>query len=177
MSLLKQFSIQFANLKSGTYDFEFDVNEKFFENFKESEITNGKLNTTIELQREASMLILNFDIKGIVKLTCDRCLDDFDQKIETRNQLIIKFGLETKEETDEIIIIPESDHTLNVAQYIYEFIHLALPTKRIHPEDKNGKSLCNKEIIKKLEQHKAIEDSKEEEIDSRWEELKNIKFN
>ena len=31
-------------------------------------------------------------------------------------QLIFKFGLETKEETDEIIIIPESDHTLNIAQ-------------------------------------------------------------
>ena len=174
---MKQFSIQFANLKSGTYDFEFAINEKFFENFEESEITHGKLKTTIELQREARMLILNFDIKGIVKLTCDRCLDDFDQKIETKNQLIFKFGSETKEETDEIIIIPESDNTLYIAQYIYEFIHLALPTKRIHPKDKNGKSLCNKEILKKLEQHKAIEDSKEEEIDPRWEGLKNIKFN
>ena len=174
---MKQFSIQFANLKSGSYDFEFDVNEKFFENFEESEITHGKLKATIALQRETRMLILNFHIKGKVKLVCDRCLDDFDYKIETKNQLIFKFGLETKEETDEIIIIPESDRTLNIAQYIYEFIHLALPTKRIHPEDKNGISSCNKEIKKKLEQHKAIEVSKEDEIDPRWEELKNIKFN
>jgi uncharacterized metal-binding protein YceD (DUF177 family) len=173
---LKQFTIQFASLEPGSYDFKFSIDNAFFEKFSESEITQGKLNVLIELQRQARMLILNFKITGIVRLTCDRCLDDFNQNIETEKRLIVKFGTETKEETDEIMTIPESEYSINVAQFIYEFIHLDLPTKRVHPDDEKGVSHCNKEIINKLEEYKNT-DNIIEEVDPRWESLKKIKFN
>lgn len=176
MSFLKQFTIQFASLEPGSYDFNFSIDNKFFEKFSESEITQGKLNALIELQKQARMLIINFKINGIVRLTCDRCLDEFDQNIETEKRLIVKFGTETKEETDEIMTIPESEHSINVAQFIYEFIHLDLPTKRVHPDDEKGISHCNKEIINKLEEYKNT-DNAIEEVDPRWESLKKIKFN
>ena len=30
------------------------------------------------------------------------------------------------------------EHELDIKQYLYEFIHLALPIQRVHPEDKDG---------------------------------------
>ena len=176
MSFLKQFAINFANLNPEEYSFEFIIDERFFEIFDESEVKKGRLNAQILLQKHANMLSFNFIIKGKVNLICDRCLDNFDFDLNTENRLIVKFSSVRKEESDEIITIPESDKEINIAQYVYEFIHLALPSKRVHPIDKNGKTLCNKEIITKLEEHKNNK-STDDETDPRWEVLKKIKFN
>ena len=172
MSFLKQFSIQFASLKPGSYNFKFAVDEKFFEKFNESETKKGKVSIQIEFQKQARMLILNFKLKGRVELVCDRCLENFEYNLKSEERLIVKFGNEREEETDEIIIIQESDHEINVAHYIYEFIHLAFPTKRVHPDEK----FCNREIISKLEKLKS-KNNIEDEADPRWEALKKIKFN
>jgi len=174
VDFFKQFLIPFSNLKVGTYPFEFEINNSFFDYFETSEIKNGRLNVSINFEKQSRMLILIFKISGNVRLICDRCLDEFDQNIQTEKKLIVKLGTEEKEETDEIISIPNSEHAINVAQYIYEFIHLALPTKRVHPTKENGESLCNAEVLKKLKEHQI---NIVEEIDPRWESLKNIKLN
>lgn len=176
MGFLDQFSIQFSGLKAGLYYFEFFIDDKFFKNFSESEIRQGKVNVKIELQKQVRMFVLDFNLKGTVNLTCDRCLDDFDFDINTSNKLVVKIGTKKIEETDEIIIIPEEEHEINVAQFIYEYIHLALPVKRTHPDDENGFSFCNKEIIKKLKEHKSDE-KKSNKTDPRWETLKKLRLN
>jgi uncharacterized protein len=177
VSFLKQYSIQFASLKPGNYTFEFVVNDKFFENFDESEIKKGHVKILVDLEKEVRMLIFNFNIEGTVKLICDRCLDEYDQSINSEERLIVKLGSEKKEETEEIIIIPEADHSISLAQFFYEYIHLALPVKKVHPSDNKGKSLCNKEVIKKLKEHEKKESNGPEKPDPRWDALKKIKFN
>ena len=81
----------------------------------------------------------------------DRCLGEFDQPVENHARVIIKFG-EEEEESDEIIVIPESETQINVAQLIYEFIALAVPIRHVHPDDENGNSTCDPNMIKKLEE-------------------------
>ena len=176
LSFLNQYTIQFASLNLGTYSFEFEITDKFFENFEESEIKKAKVNVQIDFEKQSRLMILDFNLKGFVNVMCDRCLIDFDFAIESTQRLIVKFGPEKKEETDEIITIPESDHEINVAQFIYEYVHLSLPPKRVHPENEKGESLCDPEIIKKLEAFKGKENEKQEG-DPRWEALKKIKFN
>jgi uncharacterized protein len=41
----------------------------------------------------------------------------------------------------------------------------------VHPEDKNGKSTCDPEMLEKLRKHVVIIDS---EADPRWNELKKL---
>jgi uncharacterized metal-binding protein YceD (DUF177 family) len=48
---------------------------------------------------------------------------------------------------------------------------LALPIKRVHPLDKNGKSMCDPAMLKELEEL-IIEEEKEN--DPRWDELKKL---
>ncbi len=176
MSFLNQFAIKFASLTPGTYTFDFEISDKFFENFEASEIQKARVDVVVEMEKQSRMLVLDFNVKGFVNVMCDRCLVDFDFPIESTQRLIVKYGPEKKEETDEIITIPESDHEINVAQFIYEYIHLALPPKRVHPDNEKGESLCDAEIIKKLEALKSKE-SEKQDSDPRWEALKQIKFN
>ncbi len=111
------------------------------------------------------MLLLKFDFKGSITVPCDRCLDSVEIAVEGEEKLIVKFGNEEYDETEEIVVIPIHEHEINVAVYIYEFINLNLPKKRVHPED-----LCNQEVIERL---KKVE-QKKEIIDPRWSSLQDI---
>ncbi len=93
---------------------------------------------------------LNFSIVGVVFVPCDRCLDDIPMDVDTKNKLIVKFGKEYSEESDEIVIIPEEDGEINIAWFLYEFIILSLPAKKVHPA-----GTCNKAMSSKLNKHRA----------------------
>jgi uncharacterized metal-binding protein YceD (DUF177 family) len=121
------------------------------------------------------MMVLLFNMKGSVMLTCDRCLDEFDIPVDSQTKLIVNFGKDNSEDSEEIITISESENEINVAQFIYESIHLALPMKRVHPDDEKGNSTCNSEVMKKLQEHTS--ETSEDNDDPRWDILKKITFN
>jgi uncharacterized metal-binding protein YceD (DUF177 family) len=173
---LSTYSISFAGLSVGNHHFSFSIGDTFFENFEYSEIQKANIEIKIEFQKQSSMFVLFFEISGTVNIVCDRCLDYFDFPINGENKLIIKFGESQFEETEEILIIPEKEHQINLSQYIYEYIHLCLPLQRVHPENKEGKSECNTEVLKKLNEHSSNKNP-DEPIDDRWNALKNIKLN
>lgn len=116
------------------------------------------------------MLIFEFSITGTVEVTCDRCLELFDYPVEGNETLYVKLGDEWDEESDDVLIIPESEHEFNVSQLIYEYIMLMLPIQRIHPDDENGKSTCDPTMLEKLGTQ-----PEPQETDPRWEALAQLK--
>jgi len=104
-------------------------------------------------------------------VACSRCLDDFDYEIEGSNRLIIKYGAEYEEESDEVLILPHEQHHFDVSHLIYEYISLLIPFSCSHPESEDGNSDCNPEMLKRLEQHQT----EETQTDPRWDLLKNFK--
>jgi uncharacterized protein len=120
---------------------------------------------------------LEFKISGTVKVNCDLCTAEFDLPIEGDYKLIIKVGgSDTGNEDDDIITVAANEHELDLAQYIYEYIVLSLPIKRVHPLDKDGNSTCDKEMLEKVKNY-LIDQEKDEKSDPRWDGLKNIKLN
>jgi uncharacterized metal-binding protein YceD (DUF177 family) len=95
--------------------------------------------------------------------------------IEYDSELFVNFGDTTEEQTDEIIVLAHNEFEIDVAQYIYEFVHLSLPYKRVHPLDKKGRSTCNKEMLKKLDEYIIRENDNNN--DPRWDDLKNLMNN
>jgi uncharacterized metal-binding protein YceD (DUF177 family) len=93
-------------------------------------------------------------------------MGEMDYPVEGKERLIVKFGQEWLEESDEILIIPETESQIDISGFIYEYIVLTLPYQRIHPE---GEGLCDQEVIEKLNAHT------EQKIDPRWEALKSLK--
>jgi uncharacterized protein len=176
LDYLNQFIIPFKTLSDGNYQFDYIIDDSFFENYEMSEIQKGKINVVVTLEKTETMLTFLFHLNGTVNIMCDRCLDYFGLLIGNDFKMFVKFGKERIEQTDEILIIPESDNEINITQYIYEYINLSLPIQRIHPDDKDGYSQCNAEFLKKLKEFSKTE-KQENEVDPRWEILKNIKLN
>lgn len=173
-------------LSEGKHEFEYDLNDKFFSLIDDgtADVKRGNLKVVISLKKTSVTFELSFDIKGVVHVPCDRCLDDIDMEVDTQNRLVVKFGKEYSEESDEIVIIPEDDGAINIAWFLYEFIVLSLPAKKVHPP-----GTCNKAMSSKLNKHRAkSSDEGDDDIeegdeaidddssfsDPRWDTLKDI---
>jgi uncharacterized metal-binding protein YceD (DUF177 family) len=114
---------------------------------------------------------LEISISGTVLICCDRCLETFFFPVNWNNRVLVKFGKSLDNNDPDIISVPFDEHELDMKQYFYEFIHLAIPIKRVHPLDENGKSTCDPLMLKKLDE--LIIDE-EPENDPRWDELKKL---
>lgn len=167
---LEEFKIPFKGLSIGIHKFTYEVDHLFFEEIEYSEIKKGRIFVDLNLEKLETMLILNFLISGKVQVKCDRCLEPFKYPISGKQKLIVKFGNNFNEETDEIITIPENEHSLDIAPFIYEYTHLLLPIQCVHPENEYKKGTCNNEIIEKFNKL-----SKKNQTDPRWDVLKKLK--
>jgi len=115
------------------------------------------------------MIVLTFDLEGTVLSTCDRCLDPFQLPINDAQQLLIKYGLEEKEEA-EVAYILKGTPELNVARYVYEYICLAVPISK-YCTDSDDKD-CNEEMTQYLDSDSSTEEKANNPI---WDALKDIK--
>ena len=167
----KDFEIQFSALKLGSHQFNFDIEDSFFTMFDYSEIEKANISTSITLVQKSTLLQLDFAITGHLTLACDRCTEDYQQKINQHFELIVKFSdiLESVE-SDEILILSSNEHTLSLARYIYEFAHLSLPTKRTHQSLQE----CNPKMLEYIKQMGLTKDF-DDTIDPRWENLEQLK--
>ena len=72
-----------------------------------------------------------------------------------------------------ILILPHREHELNISQYVYEMLVLAVPQKRIHPGIEDG--TLKSEVLDRLKELQPKEKrSNKEENDPRWDELKKL---
>ena len=165
------YTIPISGLKEGHHEFDFEIDNKFFEQFEESEVKEGSLIANVGMDKRSTHLDLLIKVKGTVRVTCDRCLEEFSQPVETENRLLVKFEKTSVDIDPDILSLPPDAYELDLKQQIYEFIMLALPIKRVHPPDANGKSTCDPVMLKKLEEFIVDE---EKDNDPRWDELKKL---
>ena len=177
MKNLSDFNIKFEGLKQGTHFFEFDVDNVFFEEFDCFEYKDATIAVGLELEKQSTIMVLTFDFLGTITVACDRCLDDVEVEISGEEKLIVKFGNEEYDETEEILMLPIHEFELNVAKHIYEFMNVNMPQKRIHSE-----GLCNSTVIEKLNSvasaaNEIESENNEIDVDPRWASLQDIKLN
>ena len=168
------FTIPISGLKEGWHSYDFEINNDFFNLFEESEVIEGMLKAFVDADKRSSHIDLTIKIDGAVMIPCDRCLEVFSYPLFCENRLVVKFGKEHDETDPDIITIPVEEHELDLKQHFYEYILLALPIQRLHPDDENGNSTCDPEMIRKLNEHIL---NNENGIDPRWGELKKIMNN
>ncbi|MBQ6309687.1 MAG: DUF177 domain-containing protein [Prevotella sp.] len=171
MCSLEQFKINLKGLTAEETSLDFDLKDNYFESLDDSELKQGALHVSVSIRKATGFFELLFHTEGTVTVTCDRCLDDMSQDIETDNRLIVKFGAVNSEE-DDIITVSEDEGILDLSWIIYEFIVLAIPIKHVHAPGK-----CNPAMSQVLEELSADRSSDEESaqpIDPRWSKLAEI---
>jgi uncharacterized metal-binding protein YceD (DUF177 family) len=183
MNDLKEFDISFIGLKEGIHQFEYTIDKKFFDFFNYDDFYDSKVKVILSFLKNTTIIELDFTFTGWVEVACDVTTELFHQPIETVSHLIVKFGEEYNDVDEELLIIPFSENKINVAQYIYEEIVLAVPIKRIHPGVTDG--TLHSEVLEKLKEFEIKEDQEEEEQqeedktkenDPRWNKLKDLQI-
>jgi uncharacterized metal-binding protein YceD (DUF177 family) len=177
MNYLSQYNLPYSGLSEGKHQFDFTIDDRFFAEFEGSEVEKGMLDIGVELEKRSTHLRLTFSIKGVVELICDRCLENFGYPVESKRELLVKFSEKPVEDEAELIYLHPTDFQVEAAQYIYEFVILSLPIRRIHPVGKDGTSLCDPDMLKKLEELRHHGKTSDETEDPRWKELKKFSGN
>jgi uncharacterized metal-binding protein YceD (DUF177 family) len=176
MNKTKDYLIPFVGLKLGKHHFEYQVNNKFFEIFDYHEFQNSDIKVNLVLDKKSTMLELSFKHKGTVNVPCDMTSEDFDLPIKGKMNLIVRFGEAFNNDNEELLILPHGEFEIDVAQYMYEMIVLSVPLRRVHPGIKDG-SLKTEALTKLKElavKEKKEEKKEEENIDPRWDKLKQL---
>ncbi|WP_281541708.1 YceD family protein [Maribacter aestuarii] len=169
----KEFDIPFSGLKQGKHGFSYNIDNTFFDSFGYDEFNAVDVTVKVILNKTPTIMELDFDAAGTVNVDCDITSEPYDQPITSCSRLIVKFGDSYNDEDDEILILPHGEHQLNIAQFVYEMLVLAVPLKRVHPGIADG--TLKSEVLDRLEelQPKEKKDNKEGN-DPRWDELKKL---
>jgi len=170
---LRTYAIPFTGLKLGKHQFEFEITDSFFAEFDYSLVKKANLLCVVELEKQETLLILNFHITGQLNLNCDKCLAPYPQPLDIREQQVAKFSDEPIDEDEEIIALGKSDHEINVAGLIYEYINVAVPFITVCSSEGNT-PYCDKEMLDSLNKL-TVNNEQDEKTDPRWDALKKIK--
>ncbi len=171
MDKLIEYQIPYKGLSIGKHDYKFHATDKFFADMQAEGIQGGDLNIEFVLDKQSRFMQADIIIEGTIKLICDRCLDVFDFKIDIDYNQLFKYGDTPEDQSDDMIYLNDEDYEIDTSKLIMENIYLQIPIRKVHPEDKNGKSTCKTEQLKLIKSYE-----KRKQVDPRWEALKNIKF-
>jgi uncharacterized protein len=172
---MKAFNINIIGLSNKQHQFEYQIGDEFFRHYGNGIVSEGELEAVVTLDKRETMIEARFEIKGKVKLICDRSLDPFQRPLKLDKRVIFKFGDANEELSDEIIMIHRDSDHLELGQYIYEFIALAIPMKKLHPRYEGELDLDDESEGKIIYTSGDSGDEGDEDIDPRWEQLKKLK--
>ena len=171
MDKLRNYEVSFSGLKEGKHHFQFEIGASFFELFEtEQEFSNPNIKALVLLDKHSTFLEFCIETIGTVDLVCDISNEVFECPIKNEVKFLVKFGEEYDDSSEEVITIPQQDHSFNISQLVYENVVLSIPMKKISPK-LSEKDL---EVLEKFSP-KEIEEEKEEELDPRWEALKKLR--
>ncbi len=168
------YAVRLTGLGDGEHDFSFELDQQFFTLFDHPEVENGLVKATVILEKKPGILALHFSLQGEVEVICDRCLTPFMAPVDSVQDIYVKTGDEFRELEDNVIMINEDDHEIDVSQYLYEYVVLSLPMQKIHPSDAGGLPGCDPDMLDRLDEFAVRRSEDEQETDPRWDALKGI---
>lgn len=164
----KDLKIQFSGLKEGIHEFTFELDESFLETMGAEEIGRCKFRHQVVLEKRTNMLVVEIESQGTLQTDCDRCAEEVEIPVEGSDRFFVKFGMDPSDD-DQIEVLEEGAHTLDLQNRIYQLELLSIPLKKAHPEGE-----CDPAVLAYLQEEESDED---QEIDPRWNALKDLNKN
>jgi uncharacterized metal-binding protein YceD (DUF177 family) len=175
MDRLIQYTIPIKGLGNGIHEFEFQVDQSFFQAFEHSSIQEGAVTVKLVFEKRPELYVLNFALAGTVKTECDRCLVDIHLPISNEHQLLVKLSEEeSKEDDPDVIYIHPETPKLQIAQFIYEYIHLSIPMIKVYDCQSEEEPPCNLDMLKYLEENEEKDSDQDQGDNPIWDALKNL---
>ena len=138
----KSHIVALDSLELGAHVFDFQLDNAYFGEVENSELLSGEVKVSAQLNLRQYDFDLTMEVRGLVQVTCDRCLDAMDVAIDAQ---------ETEWEWD------EQPKLIDLSWLAYELIIVNLPL--VHSHQEGG---CNPEMDALLQNHLCTEVEEQE---------------
>ncbi|NOU39013.1 MAG: DUF177 domain-containing protein [Ferruginibacter sp.] len=180
MGTKRMYEIAFVGLKPGEHEFEYELKGLFFKEKGLEEESKINANVKLTLDKNKGFMLLKFVTSGNAEVLCDRCGNGITVQLWDEFNVVVKLIANPDEmneqETDpDVLYISLSESHIDVSDWLYEFVLLSIPTQHVCANDENGESLCNKEVLQKLNEMRSK--NEEHQANSIWKGLEKFKEN
>lgn len=175
----REFEIAFVGLKPGPHEFEYDINDRFFETYQQQDFTHCKAQVKLTLDKKTGFMLLKFEIGGSLEVICDRCNNNLPLELWDEFTVTVKMVEEPElmndqEDDPDVYYISRGESHLHVADWIYEFINLSIPMHKTCSFENMDGPHCNKAALDTLKKMEP-EETKEEKNNPIWKGLEKFK--
>ena len=128
----REFDIAFVGLKPGIHEFNYEVDDRFFVSYKETDFNDCHASVKLTLEKNTSFMLLKFEIGGSVNVVCDRCGNTLPMDLWDEFKLVIKQvenpeEMNQNEEDPDVFYISRTESHIHLADWIYEFVSVEYP--------------------------------------------------
>ena len=125
-------------------------------------------------------MLLKFIVGGKAEVNCDRCGNVLQADLWDEFNLVVKLieepeKMNDQEEDADVFYISRTESHIDVSDWLYEFVMLSIPMQHVCGNNEKGESLCNSEVLSKLDEMKVK--AEDHNANSIWKGLDKFKEN
>ena len=158
MSSRREYEIAFVGLKPGVHEFNYEITDRFFEEYGEQDFRDCNATVKLLLEKTSNFMMLRFQVGGTLRVVCDRCSSDLPLNLFEDFTVTVKAvenpeEMNDTEEDPDVFYISRGESHLQVAPMIFEFINLSVPTQKECEYENMDGPYCNpaaKEALQKM---------------------------
>ncbi len=163
----REYEIAFVGLKPGVHEFNYPVDDTFFEGYQKQEFSNCQSHVKLLLEKNNGFMLLKFEVGGIVQVNCDRCGNNLPFDLFDEFRITVKIVdepdmMNEQEEDPDVYYISKGETHLHVKDWIYEFVNLSIPMQKTCSYENMEGPFCNKaakDLLLKLEPEKKEQEN------------------
>ena len=180
MGSKRMYEIAFVGLKPGVHEFNYALDYDFFKEKAGEAVDEISANVKLMLDKNNGFMLLKFMVGGNAAVNCDRCGNPLKVDLWDEFNMVVKLTEEPQkanddEEDADVFYIAKSESHIEMSDWLYEFVMLSIPMQHLCGNDVAGKTLCNEEVLNRLNNMKIVPEEKLE--NSIWKGLEKFKDN
>ena len=160
MNNRRDYEIAFVGLKPGVHEFDYQIDDSFFEDYQEQDFRNCQAHIKLLLEKNNSFMRLKFEVGGSLEINCDRCSNNLPFQLFDEFNITVKMVdepevMNDQEEDPDVYYISRGESHLAIKDWIYEFVNLSIPMQRTCSYENMDGPYCNpaaRDILKRMEQ-------------------------
>ena len=153
----EDFIVPVNGLAAGKSEFSWHAGKEFFAGFDNEDIIDADVSVRLEAQKNGREVSLDLFLDGSVTVLCDRCLGNLEIPVSDERGFTVEYGVGEDDMAEEggreVLVLPSTDSALDMAQTVYDYVCLAIPIQRVHPE--GG---CDPDVVRFLG-HQTVNES------------------
>ncbi|MBO6087829.1 DUF177 domain-containing protein [bacterium] len=138
---------ELENTASKTMNFHFDDKIDGLE-------SDGNIISDLKITSLGEFMEIKGNVKGILKLQCDLCLENFDYKFDfpikemfAKNSLLEEYGQETELKNGQFVTDLNGEDEIDIYDLLYQSVILNLPNKKVCGINCNGDKFLKEEDL------------------------------